>query len=237
MHAYPKVSIITVCYNACPSLEKTIDNVMKQKYPDKEFIIIDGNSTDGTQELIKSHGQHIDQWVSEPDKGIYDAMNKGIKLCSGEWAIFMNAGDTFASDEVLKEIFSTPHDADVIYGDVKKNGNIYKPHKCCNAHRMLFCHQSSLTKTACLRQYPFDITHKMSADYKFFKQMMKAGRKFDYIDKVIADYDTTGISNTRRSDGIRDNISIIRELDDLKDRMRLLPRLYFVYFMCRLRHK
>ena len=103
------------------------------------------------------------RWISEPDKGIYDAMNKGIRMAEGEWVIFMNAGDVFASDDTLSKVFSVERDADVIYGDVIKGDSIKKAESPHNGHRMYFCHQSAFVRTSCLKEFPFDIQHRMSA--------------------------------------------------------------------------
>lgn len=90
-----KISVITVCYNAVDTLEKTIQSVLEQTYHNIEYIIIDGGSTDGTVEIIHRYVDYLAYWVSEPDRGIYDAMNKGIERATGEWVNFMNAGDYF----------------------------------------------------------------------------------------------------------------------------------------------
>ena len=244
------LSVITVCYQAAEMLQKTIDSVRQQDYEPLEFIVVDGGSTDATLDIIARHQDIITRWVSEPDRGIYDAMNKGVTMATGEWVIFMNAGDTFAAPDVLHKIFSQP-DGDttplslwrgvggeaVIYGSVIKNGRIVSPHRFTNPHRMPFCHQSSLTRTSCLRQQPFDISHRMSADLKFFKQLLLAGHQFRQVPFPIAVFDTTGVSNARRSAGLADNIRVVREVDNWRDRLRLLPRLYFVYFLCRLKGK
>ena len=162
-------------------------------------------------------------------------MNKAVRLATGEWVIFMNAGDGFAADDVLQRVFAEERSADVIYGDVVKRGVIKKAEAPHNGHRMFFCHQSALTRTTCLREYPFDIRHRTSADFKLFKQLFLAGKRFLQLDFPIADFDVTGVSNSLRSAGLKDNIRVISEVDSLKERLRLLPRLYFVYFMCRLR--
>ena len=114
------VTIITVCRNHAKELEKTIQSVENQTWQKKEYIVIDGASTDETLEVIQQHGDSITQWISEPDQGIYDAMNKGIRLAQGQWVIFMNAGDTFASTDTLQRVFQESQEADVIYGDVIK---------------------------------------------------------------------------------------------------------------------
>lgn len=104
----PLVSIVTVCYNAADMLSKTIESVSAQSYENIEYIIIDGASTDGTKQIIQNNIEHIDKFISEKDNGIYDAMNKGTANSSGEWIIFMNAGDTFYDRDTIKDLFSSP---------------------------------------------------------------------------------------------------------------------------------
>lgn len=233
----PVVSVVTVCWNASGMLERTMKSVMSQTYEEMEYIIVDGASTDGTLELLEKHADRITRWVSEPDKGIYDAMNKAVGMANGEWTIFMNAGDVFAADDVLKKVFSVSRQADVIYGDVLKGGVVKKALSPRNSHRMYFCHQSAFVRTGLLKEFPFDISHKMSADFKQMKQLWLAGKQFLQLDFPIAEFDVQGVSNTNRSAGLWDNICIIREVDSLWKQMELLPRLYFVWLSCRVRGK
>lgn len=233
----PKISVVTVCWNACAQLQRTVDNVAGLSYPNIEYLVIDGASTDGSLEYLNSRRDVIDVLVSEPDKGIYDAMNKGARLATGDFVIFMNAGDTFAQPDVLEKLFPEYMDADVIYGSVVRNGVVKPAEEPHNGHRMYFCHQSAFTRRECLLEFPFDINHRMSADFKQFKQIYKAGRKFCRTDVPVADFDLSGVSNVNRSRGIWDNITVIRETDSLADRIRLLPRLYFVYLMLKIRRK
>ncbi len=227
------VTVVTVCRNVKSSLEKTMNSLLHQSYAHIDYVIIDGASTDGTPEMLgKTEGV---RWISEPDKGIYDAMNKGIRMAEGEWVIFMNAGDVFASDDTLSKVFSVERDADVIYGDVIKGDNIKKAEPPHNGHRMYFCHQSAFVRTSCLKEFPFDIQHRMSADFKQMKQLYLAGKTFMQLDFPIAVFDTSGVSNAQRSKGLYENIQVIREVDNWKERLRLLPRLLFTYWMCRLR--
>ena len=229
------VTIITVCRNNAQGLERTIRSVESQTWQKKEYLVIDGASTDETLTVIKSHEASMTRWVSEPDNGIYDAMNKGVRMAHGTWIIFMNAGDTFASADTLERVFGNPQEADVIYGDVIKGENVKKAEAPHNAHRMFFCHQSAFVRTSCLKAFPFDTSHRMSADFKQIKQLYLAGKSFKQLDFPIAVFDTLGISNTSRSKGLRDNISVIREVDSWKDQLKFLPRLYFTYCLCRLR--
>lgn len=231
------VTIITVCRNHAKELEKTIQSVENQTWQKKEHIVIDGASTDETLEVIQQHGDSITQWISEPDQGIYDAMNKGIRLAQGQWVIFMNAGDTFASTDTLQRVFQESQEADVIYGDVIKWEHVKKAEPPHNAHRMFFCHQSAFVKTSCLREFPFDTRHRMSADFKQIKQLYLSGKSFRQLDFPVAVFDTQGVSNTSRSAGLYDNIRVIRETDSFWEQVRLLPRLYFTYLFCKIRGK
>ena len=231
------VTIITVCRNHAQELERTIRSVESQTWQEKEYLIIDGASTDDTPHVIKAHEASITRWVSEPDQGIYDAMNKGVRMAQGEWVIFMNAGDTFASDDTLQRVFGSPLDADVIYGDVIKGELVKKAEDPRNAHRMFYCHQSAFVRTRCLREFPFDIRHRMSADFKQVKQLYLSGKTFRQLDFPVANFDTQGVSNRNRSAGLYDNIQVIRETDSLWEQMKLLPRLYFTYLLCKIRGK
>lgn len=231
------VTIITVCRNHAQELERTIRSVESQTWQEKEYLVIDGASTDETPNVIKAHEASITRWVSEPDQGIYDAMNKGVRMAQGEWVIFMNAGDIFASDDTLQRVFGSPQDADVIYGNVIKGELVKKAEAPRNAHRMFYCHQSAFVRTSCLREFPFDIRHRMSADFKQVKQMYLSGKTFRQLDFPVANFDTQGVSNRNRSAGLYDNIQVIRETDNLWEQVKLLPRLYFTYLLCKIRGK
>lgn len=231
------VTIITVCRNHAKELERTIRSVESQTWQEKEYLVIDGASTDDSLDVIKAHEASITRWVSEPDQGIYDAMNKGVRMAQGEWVIFMNAGDTFAGDDTLQRVFGNPLDADVIYGDVIKGELVKKAEAPRNAHRMFYCHQSAFVRTSCLREFPFDIRHRMSADFKQVKQLYLSGKRFRQLDFPVANFDTQGVSNRNRSAGLYDNIQVIRETDRLWEQVRLLPRLWITYLICRIRGK
>lgn len=115
----PMVSIITIVYNGCEYIERTIRSIINQTYYDFEFIIIDGGSTDGTLDIIRSFDSKIDYWISEKDAGIYDAVNKGAKLAKGKWLNFMNSSDVFFDDKVIDSIFKDgfSDDIKVLYSD------------------------------------------------------------------------------------------------------------------------
>ncbi|MDD6001602.1 MAG: glycosyltransferase family 2 protein [Bacteroidales bacterium] len=233
-----KISVITVCFNSLEMLKKTMQSVDSQTYTNYEYIVIDGNSTDGTLDFLKNYEGKLTKYVSESDQGIYDAMNKGVKMSSGDYVIFLNAGDLFADATTLEKIFKDKiYDSDVIYGDVIKNGKIKPAEKPHNAHKMYFCHQSCFTKLTCLRQFPFDTKYKMSADFNFFKILTLNNKTFKQLNIPIAIFDTTGVSNTKRSKGLKENINVVNEHDNIINKVRLLPRLYFVYWYAKLRGK
>lgn len=196
-----KISIVTVCYNAVATIEKTMLSVLNQTYPNVEYIIIDGGSTDGTVDIIKKYADRLAYWVSEPDRGIYDAMNKGIKVATGKWINFMNSGDTFYQQNTIESIlpYLSDNKTDIIYGDVNllyDYGTKYqKPSplkKICN--RMVFCHQSSFTKTHLMKSFSFNTQYKIAADYEFFYKQYQNQRIFVYVPTCIANYSRDGIS-------------------------------------------
>lgn len=238
--ALPKVTIVTVTYNAGALLEKTLHNLAAQQYDNKEVVVVDGKSADDTMDIVRRHAADITTWVSEPDRGIYDAMNKGVRMATGEWVIFMNAGDVFASDDVLQRVFATgqPIEADVVYGDVVKDGQVKKaPASYHLYHRMLFCHQCVFVRRRCLLDTPFDITHRLSADFKFFIVQYQRNARFQYLDFPVAVFDTGGVSNRRRSKGLLDNIRVVCETIPFPQRVQFVARLAVPYVMCRLRGK
>lgn len=233
------VSVITVTRNAAPLLERTLLSVENQQYDAIEVIVVDGLSTDGTVDIIHKHEDCITKWISESDNGIYDAMNKGVRMASGEWILFMNSGDTFARNDVLDRVFSRRWDSfGVLYGDVVKDGRVKKaPEKYRLYQRMLFCHQSSLTRRTLFSYSPFDTSHPLSADFKFFTEQYNSGVRFAYVGLPIASFDTGGVSNTHRSLGLRDNMRVVRETVPLPRRLIFTLRLMVPYVMCRVRGK
>ena len=232
----PKVTIVTVCFNAGEALAMTMDNVLSQQYEPMEYIVIDGGSTDGSIEEIKKRGKRIDRWVSELDGGIYDAMNKGAAMATGDWVMFMNAGDTLAEDHVLERtMIRADMTADVIYGDVLMDGRLLHAHPFTNAHRMCFCHQSCLTRREALGDKPFDTHYRLSADFLFFKLLGLRGGKFCYVNIPLSRFDSGGVSNTNRDKALMENADIVRHTDTFAERVRLLPQLYYTWFFCRLK--
>ncbi len=199
----PKISIITVSFNTVKTIEQTILSVVNQTYPNIEYIIIDGGSTDGTVDIIKKYESKIAYWVSEPDKGIYDAMNKGIEKASGEWINFMNSGDEFYNNRVLSDIFSESisNEIDVFYGEVaikyQKKESYKKPLPINQIEKgMVFCHQSSFVRTKLYKENPYNLTYKICADYNFFLSVYRKGGNFKYKSIVISKFLYGGFSSS-----------------------------------------
>lgn len=198
----PKISVVTVCYNAVDTIEKTILSVINQTYEKVEYIIIDGASKDGTIDIIHKSMGKIHVFVSEPDKGIYDAMNKGIKIATGDYILFMNAGDAFVNNNILEYICKNYNfDKDIIYGSINKCLKdcyyVYRPYPIEEMKwHMILPHQATFVKTAYHKKHLFDVSFKSSGDYNFFYEAYyKYHASFKEINSVIADYkDDTGMS-------------------------------------------
>lgn len=205
----PKISIITVSYNAEKTIENTILSVINQTYPNIEYIIIDGGSTDKTIDIIRKYDSRITNWISEPDKGIYDAMNKGISLATGQWINFMNSGDFFYNENTIFNIHFENYNNDnikVIYGDtIKRKTNFDKriyPKNIHHIHRgIICCHQSTFVSLINKKDVLFNITYKISSDYcQLYKLYLKYQESsFKYIPQIISIFDGEfGISSTNR---------------------------------------
>lgn len=197
-----RISIITVCYNCESEIEKTILSVINQTYPNIQYIIIDGGSTDSTLKIINKYRNKISIVLSEKDNGIYDAMNKGIDLSDGIWINFMNAGDTFYNNNVIHDIFENKkYQADIIYGSAIYNygfGEILKkPSSIQTINKFMgFCHQSTFINTYVMKKYKYNLKYKIVADYDFFLKVYKLGYKFIEIPQIVSIYErSNGISS------------------------------------------
>ena len=200
-----KVSVITICYNVVHDIEKTVLSVINQKNCEIEYIIVDGASTDGTIDIINKYRDRISKIVSEPDKGIYDAMNKGIKLVTGDWINFLNAVDSYNNDTVLSRFIHEIKDStDIAYGDTNLiytcGVRLWKPFPLeLMKERMCFGHPATFVKTSYHKQHLFDTSYKSSADYKFFfDAYYKDKVLFQYIPQIVANFEAEGgISATK----------------------------------------
>ncbi len=198
MNNSPKVTMVTVTYNAQEYLEKTFQSVIEQDYPNTEYIIIDGASTDKTLNLIKKYENYIDYWISEQDDGIYDAMNKGIEKATGEWINFMNAGDTFSSTNILKNVFekeTLKKNIDVLYGGVNIVDESYNFINHIKAKPMntiwegSYCnHQSLFIKTKIMKKYKFNLDYKLAAEKELFIKLFINKHKYKILNFPISNF-------------------------------------------------
>lgn len=210
-----KISIVTIVLNDKKNIEKTIQSVLSQNI-ELEYIIIDGGSTDGTLELIEKYRDRISVFISQKDNGIYNAMNKAIDLSNGNWICFMNSGDTFYDSNVLKTILSNLDDSvDVVYGDhevkyTSKNKIIKANKEIGNIWQgMIFSHQSCFVKKDIFKQYRFNESNRITADYELFYTLYKAEKKFKYIPLVVASVSAGGVSDIKRVESIVSRWNII----------------------------
>jgi glycosyltransferase involved in cell wall biosynthesis len=194
----PLITVVTVVYNAGKTLEETILSVINQMYKNIEYIIVDGASTDNTLEIIKKYENEIDCWVSEPDDGIYYAMNKGIDLATGEWLIFINGGDLFFEKKTITSVVNKMIDAEVVYyGDVymTKIRKIYLgKFNCVKLAIGNICHQAIFYPKCIYASKKYLVKYKVYADYHYnlsiFRQI-----EFRYLDETIAIYEYVGFSS------------------------------------------
>lgn len=228
------VSIITINYNNLSGLKKTYESVVSQKYNDYEWILIDGGSTDGSADFIQEHSERFAFWCSEPDNGVYHAMNKGIALSKGDYLCFMNTGDCFASSDVLRSVFGNDLWGDVVYGDwirvyPDREVFIQAPKKALEATLFFenICHQAMFIKSGELKRNGYDERIKIFADWRRWIDMVLDGRRFQYIPYIICKYEAeSGISEKQSSqnkldmDMVRGNVpnaisEIYRQMDRL----------------------
>lgn len=228
---HPKISIIIVAFNAAKSLERSINSVLKQTYQNTELIVIDGGSADGTREILNRIVSPKFFWISESDEGIYDAMNKGIRISSGEWLYFLGADDKLYGNKILEDIFkeSDLHDAELLYGNVKR-GTHSKPYDGEFDYETLLkkniSHQAVFyKKDIFLRSGSYNLRYRTHADWDvnlrcFENQTVKT----KYVDKIIACFATGGASVNYDIPFLRECL-MPRKIDFLKANPHILKNL------------
>ncbi len=206
----PKVTVVTVVLNAVGVIDRTLKSVIAQDYPNLQYIVVDGCSNDGTLELLKKYGDKIDKLISERDGGIYEAMNKGTSVATGEWILFMNAGDLFVDSSVITRVFSVRdwEECDVVYGDGIFSNNIRRlkeraPDQVTLTDGNGFSHQSTFIRTAVQRKYGFDVDERIAADYDLFLRLYKDKKVFRRVDVVISEFFIGGFSTRPPMETIR----------------------------------
>jgi putative colanic acid biosynthesis glycosyltransferase len=197
-----KITVVTVVKNCAPTIENTVLSVVGQTYPELEFIVVDGGSEDGTLEILSRYEGSIDLLISEPDQGIYDAMNKGVRLAKGDWIYFLNSGDSLFSNDTLEVVFSENRSSGVVYGcheaDYGYFRRIHRPRSLGQLKMgMVFSHQAMFCRTELIKGTEFDTSFPICADYKFIVGLSRAGVAFEFVDLPFARLLAGGISEKR----------------------------------------
>lgn len=220
----PKFSVITVTYNAEKVLEPTMQSVIRQTYRNIEYILIDGNSKDGTMAVITNHLDRISHVTCEPDRGLYDAMNKGIRAATGEYLCFLNAGDTFHADDTLQQIVdSLPGGElpDVVYGEtaIVDSGRQFLRMRRLRApehldwksfrHGMLVCHQAFFARRTIAE--PYDPGYRFSADFDWCIRVMKKARRLHNTRLTVVDYLEEGMTTQNHKASLKERYRIMQK--------------------------
>lgn len=219
----PLLSIITVVYNSEFLIEKTIKSVKAQTYTNIEYIIIDGNSSDNTLEIIQKYDNDIDFWISEPDNGLYDAMNKGIEYANGDYLWFLNSGDLIFEANTVEKIFKEFDNQDIFYGEtmmIDINSNNIGMRRLKSPENlnwkslqkgMVICHQAIIVKKSIASKY--NLVFKFSADFDWVLNALKQSKRICNTHQIIVKYLQEGLS--------RNNI-----VKSLKERFKIMVKNY-----------
>lgn len=205
----PILSVITVCFRAKDALRATAENLLAQSWTNFEYVVIDGGSDDGTETYLQElapllAAKDIPFFASsEKDKGIYDAMNKGVQRAHGTWLLFLNAGDLLVSPDTLSQCFQTAPSAPILYGDticIYEGQQKYYPALPLDhlIYEMAFCHQSVFIARELLLHHPYDLSYQVCADHEFFLSMYQKQVPFDYLPIPISIYEIAGFSDRNK---------------------------------------
>lgn len=248
----PLVSVVTVCFNSETHIAEAMESVLAQSYPAIEYIVVDGGSTDGTMDVVRSFGERFGdrlKWVSEPDQGIYDAMNKGIALCTGELIGLLNSDDAYVPDAVerIVDAYRAQPDAGAIFGDVEviaEDGTPLRielatmPEPGSRPPRMPMCHQSLFVARRVYAELGgFDTAYRILADYEQVLRMLRARVLFVHAPGVVARFREGGAcsGDTARSNAERERIRVAYGANPLIERARRVRHAVnrFVYALVR----
>ncbi len=216
------ISVITVCYNSEKTIRDTIESVLNQTYSNIEYILIDGNSIDNTVDTIKLYENKFKEqnitynWISEDDKGISDAFNKGAKLASGDYVIFLNSGDYFYEKNILKDLFQDcKEDFDIVTGKVKIIGKNKQMPKNVKTSMMkgMPAHQATFISKGIYKKIKYDLTYKIRMDYDYFLNVLrnKTNLKIKFVEKKVSFYGIDGISSNNYFDFHKEGFKISKK--------------------------
>jgi glycosyltransferase involved in cell wall biosynthesis len=214
----PLVSIVTVVYNGAAHLEQAMQSVIGQSYANIEYLLIDGGSSDGTLEIVAKYQDRLDYWISEPDRGIYDAMNKGIALCRGELIALLNADDYYQPDavEAVVESYRRQPSAQILYGHAFFIDDALKLRYRSRAHAdywrgMCFSHQAMFVqRDLYLALGSYDAGLRIAADYDFVVKCFTRGIAFTEVDAFLVNYRDSGLSAQDRIASMREGRRVLR---------------------------
>lgn len=235
------LSVITVTYHAEETVERTLQSVAKQTYPHMEHILVDGNSKDNTVDLIKKYDNDKMIWISEPDQGLYDAMNKAVGLSKGDYLCFLNAGDTFHTSETVEKMMQTmePNDnPDIIYGEtaiVDNNGKFLRMRRLKSPQKlhyksfkqgMLVCHQAFIVRRKLFE--PYSLKYRFSSDFDWAIRMMKQAKSIHNTHLTLIDYLNEGLTTTNRKKSLKERYAIM-----VKHYGQVSTALHHIWFLAR----
>jgi glycosyltransferase involved in cell wall biosynthesis len=185
----PKISVVTICRNNAEGFLATARSVLNQDYPNLEWIVIDGLSTDGTSDYVRKLAPRMSKYKIEKDSGIYNAMNKGIEMVTGAWVFFMNADDVFfETDTVTKYVKNLTPSDDIVYSDVisRDNGkvNLYRPDRM-HQFGMIFDHQTTCARTEIYKKLKYDESYRIAGDFDFFSRAWTLNFRFRKLSRIV----------------------------------------------------
>ena len=221
-----KISVITINLNNAEGLRRTLDSVFRQTTHDFELVVVDGASTDGSVDLIHTHADRIDRWVSEPDGGIYNAMNKAVAMATGEYVIFMNSGDTFYGDDVLARVIPQLKGKDIYVGDLyrpERRKKIVRAPEEVYFHYIItrtLSHQAAFICRQRLLEQPYNEENKIVSDWEwFFRELVFANATYERLNLCVATFDPSGISSLKEMERVR-----LEEMERVREKL-IPPRL------------
>jgi glycosyltransferase involved in cell wall biosynthesis len=216
----PVLSVITIVYNNVLDIECTMLSVLNQTYPDIEYIVVDGLSTDGTLDIIKRYENRIAKLISEKDEGIYDAMNKGLAAATGDYVLFMNSGDEFYANDTVANVFASADDADIYYGETEmindKGESLgQRRHKVPESftwrsfkHGMSVSHQAIYIRRSLTE--PYDLQYQLSADIDWIIRSARKAKKIVNVNRYVAKYLVGGMSKTKHRQSLSERFAIMK---------------------------
>ena len=217
----PTLSVITIVYNNVRDIERTMLSVLNQTYPNIEYIIVDGKSTDGTLQIIERYKSRIANLISEKDEGIYDAMNKGIAAATGDYVIFMNSGDEFYKSDTVEKVFETAPDADIYYGETEMINDAgeslgQRRHKAPAQFTwrdfkfgMSISHQAIYIRRSLTE--PYNRKYQLSADIDWIIRAAKKAKTIVNANRYVAKYLVGGMSKAKHRQSLQERYNIMKE--------------------------